>query len=186
MLIACLGWGSLVWDPRDLPIRGEWFSDGPFLPMEFARQSKDDRITLVLMPERFALVRSLWSLLSVRELAEAREALRRRECIPSKNGEEHLAHWRRGEAGTGVGQRIQRWAEALDIDAVVWTNLPPKFQNTDGKIPSSEEVVKHLERLPHEKRKNAERYIRMTPRQIDTDYRRIIEAKFGWTPLGHV
>jgi hypothetical protein len=45
MRIACVGWGSLVWDPRDLPVKGAWRPDGPRLPIEFARQSDNGRLT---------------------------------------------------------------------------------------------------------------------------------------------
>jgi hypothetical protein len=187
MTIACLGWGSLIWDPRDLPTRGIWFPDGPLLPIEFARESDDGRMTLVLVPETAPLVRSLWTLLSVGDLGLAREALRRRECVLSKNAEVQIGQWERGQAGERVGaaRRIERWGVSLDLDAVIWTNLSPKFHEQDS-VPSSEEVVGHLNALAHEKRKNAERYIRMAPRQIDTNYRRAIERELGWTPLSEM
>lgn len=35
--IAFLVLGSLMWDRRTLPIVGEWMTDGPVLPIEFAR-----------------------------------------------------------------------------------------------------------------------------------------------------
>src|SRR5260370_8605222 len=85
--IVCLGWGSLVWRPRDLPVRGIWFADGPFLPIEFARQSSDGRITLVLMTDIFPFVRSMWTLMSVASVKEARKALGTRECSQSSKPE---------------------------------------------------------------------------------------------------
>jgi hypothetical protein len=44
MTIACLGWASLVWHLRELPVHGKWFEDGPFLPIEFGRQGASSQI----------------------------------------------------------------------------------------------------------------------------------------------
>ena len=40
MKIAILGWGSLIKEPRDLPIVGDWQPDGPKLWIEFSRISQ--------------------------------------------------------------------------------------------------------------------------------------------------
>ena len=73
-------------------MRGSWFSDGPFLPIEFVRQSKDDRITLVLS-EGVSLVRSLWSLMSVDSMDEAAKCLAEREGILEKNIARDIGKW---------------------------------------------------------------------------------------------
>lgn len=181
MLIACLGWGSLVWDPRELPIRGKWFTDGPFLPIEFARQSSDGRMTLVTMPDTYPRVRTLWAPMSLTSLSEAREALRLREGISEKNATSDIAHWNGESAARTLAEHIAEWARNLRIEAVIWTNLPPKFRNEE-RAPSGDELVAYLSSLPPEQGKKAERYVRMTPRQVDTDYRRILESRLGWTP----
>ena len=48
MKIAILGWGSLIWDKGELPVKGEWRQGGPSLPIEFSRVSSDCRLTLVI------------------------------------------------------------------------------------------------------------------------------------------
>lgn len=79
-IIACMGWGSLVWDPRELPIHRKWFEDGPFIRIEFVRQSSGGRITLVLEPSATP-VRSLWAVMDTADIATAMEA--------SGNGKEY-------------------------------------------------------------------------------------------------
>ncbi len=182
-VIACLGWGSLVWDPRGLPVQAKWFEDGPVLPIEFARQSKDGRLTLVLVPAYNTTVRSLWAPFSVQSIAEAREALRKREGVDEEDREKHIAVWPGDDARDPILSEIGNWARSRNLSAVVWTALPPRFQGTNDRCPTANESVEYLRRLSHEARRYAEQYIRMAPRQIDTPYRRRFEAEFGWTPL---
>jgi hypothetical protein len=96
-VIACLGWGSLIWDPGDLPVQRQWFTDGPFLQVEFLRQSKDGLLTLVL-DHSASVVRSLWAVMDAGTVDEAKEALRKREDIPEPNARKHIKAWARGDA----------------------------------------------------------------------------------------
>ena len=178
--IACLGWGSLIWDPRKLPIRREWFKDGPFAPVEFIRQSADKRITLVIDPHSEAApIRLLWAQMDPMDLQKAKEALRDREGLPQKDWEKKIGKWKKGEGPPEHILDLPAWASAHGLDAVIWTALPPKFDGRDER-PSSDQVINHLLKLTGEERDNAKRYIECAPRQIDTDYRRRIESDLGW------
>jgi hypothetical protein len=179
MIIACLGWGSLIWDPRELPIQRQWFDDGPMIKIEFVRQSNDNRITLVIS-DTAKPVRTLWALMDAADIAIAREALRRREGSPPI---EQIGHWSTGQAPPQAIPGLAEWALAHGVDAVIWTAIPPKFAGEAGKAPQIADVLGHLRRLVGGERDNAERYIRLAPRQIDTEYRRKIEAELGWPAL---
>jgi len=186
MIIACLGWGSLIWDPRTLPIRRVWFEDGPFAPVEFSRLSSDGRITLVI-DRGAAPVRLMWAQMASTELDEARAALRDREQITAKEWNAFIGAWKRGDPAPDTIPEISGWAEARGIDGVVWTALGPKFDGLEkGDRPSVEQVIAYLSGLTGPRREHAKNYIEQTPRQIDTEYRRRIEASLGWGLPGGV
>jgi hypothetical protein len=179
MVIACIGWGSLIWDPRELPIQRQWFDDGPFIKVEFARQSDDGRITIVI-ENSAAPIRTLWAVMDSTDLGEAREALRQREGPRTPIGK--IGRWHMGEDAPSEIPGASEWASTLGVDAVVWTNLGSKFNGEPDVTPTIDQVLNYLRRLEGRARDNAERYVRLAPRQIDTAYRRRIEAELGWTP----
>jgi hypothetical protein len=178
--IVCLGWGSLIWCPKDLPIEGGWHSDGPELPVEFARQSSGKRITLVLVPGR-TRVRVLWARLQSKTVDEAIRALASREGTPRT---EDIGRWSRGEvAADEIIGIVKSWANARrEVEAVVWTALGPKFAGNDGSVPTPAQVIRHLWSLAGDERAKAEEYVRKAPAQIRTEYRQEIERELGWTP----
>jgi hypothetical protein len=179
--IACVGWGSLIWDPRDLPVCSAWFEDGPWLPIEFARQSPNGRITLVICGVEHR-VRAYWSVLAVDDLETAKAAFAAREGIKTHYIERHVGFWDAASARShGAGaDTIAQWARAKHLDAVLWANLPIGFIDRRGRIPRVETILDYLRKLPPVPRGLAEKYIRSTPPQIDTYYRRRIEQELGW------
>lgn len=182
MKIACLGWGSLVWDPRELPLRSQWFEDGPLIRVEFVRQSGQEhgRITLVIQPTA-DVITSLWAEMDCDDPDAAKELLRLREGRPHRG---HIGLWHGGSPEPGSLPGLSEWAAARDVEAVIWTDLPPKFAGEDLRIPSLQEVVAYLQELPAEPRAAAIEYIQRAPTQVDTAYRREIARLLPETGAG--
>ena len=176
MKIVCLGWGSLIWDPRVLRCKGAWHEDGPHLPLEFARTSADGRLTLVLLQSASSLP-SLWVELDYATAAQAQEALAGREAC----GLRWIGLWTAKGSTEGAGTlAIGAWARSRGFDAVVWTALPPKFNRIEGQGPrSAEEAVTYLQGLDVSGFSRAHEYVERAPAQVRTSFRSHIEKAFG-------
>lgn len=181
MKIVCLGWGSLVWDPRNLRLASEWKSDGPLLPLEFCRTSNNGRLTLVLV-EGAHSVPSLWAELNYPDLNTAMEALREREGCPTLNP---IGGWpdKLPKYGIGIDQ-IADWGKSVGADYVIWTALGPKFQDQNGLAPlNAQEAIDYLNRLEPAPHSIAKEYVQKAPAQIDTPFRREFEKALGWIKI---
>lgn len=73
---------------------------------------------------------------------------------------------------------MKAWCQAFKFDAVIWTNLPSKFQSETGRVPTYAEVIEHIRGLDKEAKEGALEYIRNTHPQIRTPYRDQLEAEF--------
>lgn len=169
--IACIGWGSLIWEQGDLPVIGEWRPDGPQLPVEFARQSSADHITLVIV-ESDRRVPTLWAELNVESLAAGVEALKVRERVDYASP---IGRWPNATKKIyPFIDEIAAWARARGISGVVWTALLPGMKDDRGTIPTLEQLVTHIGRLDAAALEKATIYIANAPSQIMTPYRQAL------------
>ncbi len=185
--IAVLGWGSLIWKPDGLAVQSKWHTDGPCLPVEFARKSKGMRVTLVLVPRYQHLSRSYWAFSAFGTVDAAAENLRERERTRLKRI--HVADaktwWTAGE-GSGprdeFGSAVSAWVAGRDdVDVAIWTGLKPEVFNPDSRrVPLEDQVVAFLRSLGPDYEPEAKRYIQMAPASIDTPVRKAIERELGW------
>ena len=179
MEIAVIGWGSLIWNPGKLPLAGDWQTNGPKLPIEFARRSDDGRITLVIT-DGCDPVTTLWARLNVPSIEEAVSELAARE----KTSRQKIGRYP-AESPSVAPPQIIEWARQNGLDGAVWTNLGPRFGEGDDP-PSLDEVLDYLSSLTPPESDLAEEYIRRAPRQIETPYRQAIVNKFGWSSISKI
>ena len=174
--IAVLGWGSLVWDQGDLALRSRWYKDGPELPVEFARISRDRRLTLVIHPG-VRLVRTLHAESAYTSLSEARKNLRDREGTNDQNigyldlrsGEGHSQLLSEGQL-----VEIRLWAVSKGYTAVIWTDLKSNFEEKEGKSLSYESICIYIESLGQKEYNRVRDYIQNAPSDVMTGYRQAL------------
>jgi hypothetical protein len=193
MQIAVIGWGSLIWCPGCLRIKSRWHSDGPALPIEFARISGDKRLTLVInsgsreqpTPDQ----QTYWALSEFGDLKVARENLQAREGTASKHIRSLTADGQQKVAvNPEISARIGKWLKAHpNLEAAIWTGLPSNWNSGQkGRKFKVEDAVQYLSELEHagdEARATYDRareYVINAPSQIQTPVRRMIRERKGW------
>ena len=173
MRIAYLGWGSLVWDPKTLPIVGTWENGGPVLPIEFSRISSDGRLTLVIDEVHGTNVETLFAVSDVDELSIAIEQLMKREgCPNTKNiGSVDILNLGSMTGISVVYETIIEWARANNFDGVVWTALPSNFYKKTGELFSVDNALNYLKVLQGEELELALEYIDKAHKVVRTQFR---------------
>jgi hypothetical protein len=179
MTIAILGWGSLIWQPKELAFNAAigWQKEGPMLPIEFARISKDGRLTLVIS-KNGTEVKTLYAISNYETTEEAVLNLAVRES----SGRPSIGYFEKATESVSppnfqFKQNIKEWIDQTDFDAVIWTNLGENWtEKTNDRI-------NYLKELKEPTRAIAEEYIRRTPIQILTTLRKSIEQELNWKPI---
>ena len=184
MKIAILGWGSLIWQPKDLKFDANvgWKEKGPILPIEFARISKDGRLTLVITPNGTE-VPTLYSFSSFDSLDLAVLNLAVREG----SGRKSIGYYDKTKdefspIDFSFKENIKNWIQTTDFDSVIWTNLTEKWILNDGNKTEIDpnDRINYLQNLKGLESALAEEYIRNTPKQIATTYLKKIIETLGW------
>lgn len=189
MKIAILGWGSLIWQPKELSFNKNfgWRKNGPVLPIEFARISKDGRLTLVIT-QNGTKVPVLYTLSNSNSLEEAILNL----AIREGSGRNSIGSYDKVKDKFTpkflFEDEIKNWIKNTDFDAVIWTNLGENWniKNDIGDIICQIEPknrIEYLKELKGHTSALAEEYIRKTPIEIQTIFRKEIEATLNWTPI---
>ncbi|MDY0090659.1 MAG: hypothetical protein RBR78_09870 [Flavobacteriaceae bacterium] len=187
MKIAILGWGSLIWQSKELSYDKTlgWQEDGVFLPVEFSRiSSNGGRLTLVIDKNAEQKVKTLYavSLYENLDLAILNLAIREGTDV-SKIGFYNKQTNNICPENFEFSDNIREWILNKNFDAVIWTNLSVRFKDKIGLSLNADNVIKYLQTLPEEIKVLAEEYIRKAPEQVETAFRKKIEEQLGWKPI---
>jgi hypothetical protein len=182
--IAYLGWGSLTYNSKGLKILGSWESDGPRLPIEFARISTSTALTLVLFAGA-SEVPTLWVRTGCTDIETAIERLANRERTTTDNiGFLDIQKGaNRCKIIPEILPNIRSWAKQKELDGVVWTDLSTNFKEKTEMEFNEDNAVEYISSLPKSELHVVESYVRKAPDQVDTMLRRRLVQEFGWLSL---
>jgi hypothetical protein len=142
MHIAYIGWGSLIWDYKNLPIHLNetecpWIKTNLKLPLEFSRISDkgNGRITLVI--DTNGTLNNVYyaPLLSTTDKKQAIISLRRREKTNTKNIGyiDNITNEINSRLPIKIINDIKSWMKNNNIDIAIWTDIETNWESLKGK-----------------------------------------------------
>jgi len=180
MQVAVIGWGSLIASPGILRLQSRWHRDGPALPVEFARISSGDRLTLVVHPPG-RNQQTLWAAAASEDFAEVRATLRERErtqrldLIHTASADGVFSN----DVANAVRKSICEWLrQKPHLSGCVWTGLSSNWERERKCSYSPADAVAYLRGLSDPAPARA--YVQTTPSQIQTEARALIRTQLGW------
>ena len=184
MRIAVLGWGSLVWDPKQLKVQGDFEPSGPPLSIEFSRISANGRLTLVIDERNGTVCQTSYAVSAAESLDDARENLCVRESMTHANGvgfvncETGAISARANERHPAAVPVILDWARTHGFDAVIWTALAPNFSAERNAEYTTAAAVAYISDLASDRFALAAEYIRKAPKAVQTPFRTAFSEKW--------
>jgi hypothetical protein len=183
--IAILGWGSLLWEGGAEFERwiGNWRDDGPSLKLEFSRisESRLGALTLVIDGTNGAATTVAWCLSVRKTIADAATDLRCRERCAVRDIRSMELPLATGGRLSSEETQVAAWAQARDLNAVVWTSLPSNFEKKTASPFSVAAAINYLKHLPPEAKAKAAEYIWRAPKFVATPLRSAMEHE-TWAP----
>lgn len=161
--IAILAFGSLVWSPRNLKLKGDWQYGGPELPVEFSRIARDGRLVLTHTPGKIPQA-TYFAESAFSKLNEAIANVAEREGC-------HIRHI---SAYQTDKPRFREWLKEWGFDHLLHCALPVNFEEERGEALSGPATLKYLLSLEGAERERAWEYIVKAPEKIDTPIRRFL------------
>ena len=147
-MIVYLAWGSLYWNPEDLPIKN-WKTTNIKFPLEFSRVSDQGkgRLTLVI-DEKNGTNNKIWySETNLKNINLAINALKKREkTLKSNIAYINLKSKKERVINTPkyIVTMIKEWANKNNIDTVIWTDLTSNWENIMGTKYSPQSAYKYF------------------------------------------
>ena len=156
MIIYYISWGSLLWNFKSLKIETEWTKSNIKFPLNFSRISDSGQGRLTLAIDKTGEMNNVYyARTSFSNLNTAIQKLKMREKTSTKNiGFINIESntFRTSRLDDKKIHELISFAKKNNIGGLIWTEIPPNFEEAFGKPYSKENAIEYIE-SKHENKK---------------------------------